>query len=31
MPGSEEPKESKSCQRCIIDEVEKKRRGEELR
>lgn len=27
MPGSEEPEESKSCQRCIIDEVERKGRG----
>ncbi len=28
MPGSEEPEESKSCQRCIIDEAERKGRGE---
>lgn len=27
MPGSEEPEESKSCQRCIIDEAERKGRG----
>lgn len=31
MPGSEEPEESKSCQRCIIDEAERKGRGEEER
>lgn len=28
MPGSEEPEDSKSCQRCIIDEAERKGRGE---